>query len=158
MDLWSFVVKTCGATRNPEFPRTGLDRTETGPGSGNILKNIFGPGRVGSGNFILGRSGSGNFISGRSGSGYFFTGVWDIFSRDFGDKLPFHSQTEEVVVIILDKHVVWCYNFIAGHIHMFIVVWNLSWSLNLWSQHKIFSIPQNFRVGPGRNLLISGWC
>ena len=24
---------------------------------------------------------------------------------------------------------------------MFIVVWNLIWSLNLWSQHKIFSIP-----------------
>ena len=26
----------------------------------------------------------------------FFTGVWHIFSRDFGDKLAFHSQTEEV--------------------------------------------------------------
>ena len=35
-------VKTCGATRNPEFPRT-----ETGPGSGHIFKNIFGSGRVG---------------------------------------------------------------------------------------------------------------
>ena len=46
------------------------------------------------------------------------------------------------MVIILDKHVVWCYNFIEVHIHVFIVVWNLIWSL--WSQHKIVSIPQNF--------------
>ena len=40
-------IKTCGATLNPEFPRTGPDRTETGPGSGNSFKNIFGSGRVG---------------------------------------------------------------------------------------------------------------
>ena len=46
------------------------------------------------------------------------------------------------MVIILDKHVLWCCNFIEVHIHVFIVVWNLIWSL--WSQHKIFSIPQNF--------------
>ena len=42
-------IKTCGATRNPEIPRTGPNRAETGPGSGNIFKNrpIFGSGRVG---------------------------------------------------------------------------------------------------------------
>ena len=69
------VVKTCRATRNPEFPRTGPDRTGPKPvrGRGTFLR-IF-SGRLGSGNFISGRSGSGNFISGRSGSGYFFTGV-----------------------------------------------------------------------------------
>ena len=37
--------------------RTGPDRTETGPGSGNILKNIFGSGRV-----ILFRVGPGRGI------------------------------------------------------------------------------------------------
>ena len=59
------------------------------------------------------------------------------------------------MVIILDKHVVWCYNFIIeGHIHVFIVVWNLIWFL--WSQHKVFSIPQNFRVGSGRNFFNFG--
>ena len=55
-------LKTCRATRNPEFPRTGPDRTETGPGSENILKNIFGSGRgilfrVGPGRGILFRIG-----------------------------------------------------------------------------------------------------
>ena len=79
-----FRVKTCGATRNPEFPRTGPDRTETGPGSGNIFKNIFGSSRVG------------EFYFGSVRVGVFFTGAWDIFSRDFGDKLAFHSQTVEV--------------------------------------------------------------
>ena len=64
------IIKTCGATRNPEFPRTGPKPVR---GRGTFLR-IF-SGRVGSGNFISGRSGSGNFISGRSGSGYFFTGV-----------------------------------------------------------------------------------
>ena len=47
MHLCKCALKTCGATRNPEFPRTRPDRTETGPGSGNIFKNIFGSGRVG---------------------------------------------------------------------------------------------------------------
>ena len=78
------LLKTCGATRNPEFPRTGPDRTETGPGSGNIFKNIFGSGRVG------------EYYFGSVRVGVFLTRVWDIFSRDFGDKLEFHSQTEEV--------------------------------------------------------------
>ena len=110
--LDTLQLKTCGATRNPEFPRTGSDRTETGPGSGNIFKNIFGPGRVGE--FYFGSVRVGEFYFGSVRVGVFFTGVWDIFSRDFGDKLPFHSQTEEVAVIILDKHVVLCYNFIAG--------------------------------------------
>ena len=32
------TLKICGATQNPEFPWTG-------PGLGNILKNIFGSGR-----------------------------------------------------------------------------------------------------------------
>ena len=40
-------VKTCGATRNPEFPRNGPDRIETGPESRDIFKNIFGSVRVG---------------------------------------------------------------------------------------------------------------
>ena len=75
-------LKTCGATRNPEFPRTGPDRNRSGVGE--HFKEYF---RVGSGNFIWGRSGSGYF---------FFTGAWNIFSRDFGEKLAFHSQTEEV--------------------------------------------------------------
>ena len=127
---------------NPK-PRVSPDRTGPKPvrGRGTVLR-IF---RVGSGRV-------GEFYFGSVWSGYFFTGVWAIFSRDFGDKLAFHSQTEKAeMAIILDKHVVWCYNFIAGHIHVFIVVWSLIRSLNLWSQHKIFSIPQNFRVGPGRN-------
>ena len=79
-----YILKTCGATRNPEFPRTGPDRTETGPGSGNIFKNIFGSGRVG------------EFYFGSVRVGVFLTGVWDIFSQDFGDKLDFYSQNEEV--------------------------------------------------------------
>ena len=57
-------LRPAGQLETPSFP--GLDRTETGPGSGNIFKNIFGSGRVGSGNFILGWSRSGYF---------FFTGV-----------------------------------------------------------------------------------
>ena len=147
-------LKTCGATRNPAFPRTGPKPVR---GRGTFLR-IF-SGRFGSGNFISGRSGSGNFISDQSGSGYCFTGAWDIFSRDFGDKLAFYfPNCGSKMVIILDKNVVWCYNFIAGHIHVFIVVWNLIWSLNIWSQLKLFSIPQNFQVGLDRNLLISGWC
>ena len=82
--LMTSKLKTCGATRNPEFPRTGPDRTETGPGSGNSFKNFFGSDRVG------------EFYFGSVRVRVFFTGVWDIFSRDFGDKLAFHSQTEKV--------------------------------------------------------------
>ena len=63
-------VKTCGATRNPEFPRTGPDRTETGPGSGNIFKNIFGPGRVGE--FYFGSVRVGEFYFGSVRVGVFF--------------------------------------------------------------------------------------
>ena len=87
-------LKICGATRNPEFPRTGPDRTETGPGSGNILKNIFESGRVGE--FYFGSVRVGEFYFGWVRVGVFFTGVWDVFSWDFGDKLAFHFQTEEV--------------------------------------------------------------
>ena len=70
-------LKTCGATRNPEFPRTGPDRTETGPGSGNILKNIFGSGRVGE--FYFGSVRVGAFLPG-----------YETFSPGFsGINLPF---------------------------------------------------------------------
>ena len=84
--MWSlilYVVRSKDLQGNPK-PRVSPDRTETGPGSGNIFKNIFGSGRVG------------EFYFGSVRVGVFFTGVWDIFSRDFGDKLAFHSQTEEV--------------------------------------------------------------
>ena len=58
---------------NPK-PRVSPDRTETGPGSGNILKNIFGSGRVGvkyfgSGRGMIFRVGSGRGITFRVGSG-----------------------------------------------------------------------------------------
>ena len=48
---WHSGLKTCGATRNPEYPRTRPDRTETTPGSGHVFKNIFGSGRVGDKDF-----------------------------------------------------------------------------------------------------------
>ena len=35
-------VKTCGATRKPEFPRTGLDQTETNPGWDTFLRIFLG--------------------------------------------------------------------------------------------------------------------
>ena len=47
------------------------------------------------------------------------------------------------MVIILDKHVIWCCNFIAGHIYMFIVVWNLIWCLKLDLKLKSLSSTQN---------------
>ena len=59
------------------------------------FKNIFGSGRVGE--FYFGSVRVGEFYFGSVRVGvFFFTGVWDIFSWDFGDKLTFHSQTEEV--------------------------------------------------------------
>ena len=64
------IIKTCGATRNPECPRTGPDRTETGPGSGNIFKNISGPGRVGE--FYFGSVRVGEFYFGSVRVGVFF--------------------------------------------------------------------------------------
>ena len=60
------------------------------------------------------------------------------------------------MVIILDKHVVWSYNFIAGYIHVFIVVWNLIWSLNLWSQHKNIFHTSEFSVQSGSKLVNFG--
>ena len=63
---WSHL-KTCGATRNLEFPRTGPARTETGTGPGNIFKNIFGSGRVG------------EFYFGSVRVGVFFIGVYGTF-------------------------------------------------------------------------------
>ena len=68
-------LKTCGATRNPEFPRTGPDRTETGPGSGNIFKNIFGPGRFGEFYFGSVRVGEFYFGSIRVGVFFFYRGM-----------------------------------------------------------------------------------
>ena len=68
------VLKTCGATRNPEFPRTGPKPVRC---RGTVLR-IF-----------SGRVGSGNFISGRSGSGYFLPG-YETFSPGIsGINLPF---------------------------------------------------------------------
>ena len=68
--------------------RTGPDRTRPKPvrGRGTFLR-IF-SGRVGSGRGILFRVGPGR--------GIFLPGYGTFFSRDFGDKLAFHSQTEEV--------------------------------------------------------------
>ena len=80
------MLKTCGATRNPEFPRTGPDRTETGPGSGNIFKNIFGSGRVGSGRGILFRVGPGRGIFYR-GMGHFLPGFRGYINLPFIPKL-----------------------------------------------------------------------
>ena len=81
-------LKTCGATSKPEFPRTGPDRTETGPGSGNILKNIF---RVGSGRGILFRVSSGRGILFRVGPGrvFFYLGMQHFFPGISGINLPF---------------------------------------------------------------------
>ena len=78
---------------NPK-PRVSPDRTETGPGSRNIFKNIFGSSRVGE--FYFGSVRVGKFYFGSVHVGVFFTGAWDIFSRDFGNKLAFHSKTVEV--------------------------------------------------------------
>ena len=83
-----YELKTCGATRNPEFPRTGPDRTETGPGSGNILKNIFGSGRVGEFYFGSVRVGESDFGSVRVR--VFFLPGYETFSPGFsGINLPF---------------------------------------------------------------------
>ena len=85
-NVWK--VKTCGTTRNPEFPRTRPDRTQS-EGRGTFLR-IF-SGRVG------------NYISGQSESGI-FTEVWDIFfffriseiNLNLNWKHVFHSQTDQV--------------------------------------------------------------
>ena len=78
-----FELKTCGATRNNRVS-PGPDRTRPKPvrDRGTVLK--FFSGRVG------------EFYFGSVRVGVFFYQLWDIFSRDFGDKLAFHSQTEEV--------------------------------------------------------------
>ena len=56
-----YCIKDLWGNSNPDFPQTWPDRTETGPRSGNIFKNIFGSGwgilfRVGPGRgiFLLG--------------------------------------------------------------------------------------------------------
>ena len=73
---WTYIfirvvsrIKTCGATRKPESPRTKLDRTETSSGSGHIFENISG--RVGDKDFRPVRV------------RLFFTGVSYIFSDNF---------------------------------------------------------------------------
>ena len=73
MTLTRFTIKTCGATRNPEFPLTGLDLTKTDPGLGHVFKNIFGLGR--------------DKDFGPVRVGVFFTGVLYIFSENFRDKV-----------------------------------------------------------------------
>ena len=88
---WRIEIKDLRG--NPK-PRVSPDRTKTGPGSGNIFKNIFGSSRVGE--FYFGSVRVGEFYFGSVRVGVFFTGAWDIFSQDFGDKLAFHSQTVEV--------------------------------------------------------------
>ena len=83
-----FALKTCGATRKPEFPRTGLDRTETSLGSEHVSENIFGSGRVRGKDF------------GPVQVGVFFTRVSYIFSKNFKNKVELngyhasHSQPE----------------------------------------------------------------
>ena len=73
-------LKTCGATRQPEFPWTELDRTETSPGSGHVFENIFGSGQVGDKDF------------GPVRVGVFFTGVSYIFSENFKNKLELNGN------------------------------------------------------------------
>ena len=80
IDILVRQVKTCGATQNPKFPRTGPKPVR---GLGIFLR-IF-SGRVGS---------SREFYFGSVRVGVFLTRVWDISSREFGDKLAFHSQTD----------------------------------------------------------------
>ena len=58
--------------------RTGPDRTETGPGSGNIFKNIFGSGRVGEFHFESVRVGE--FYFGSVQVGVFFLPGYEAFS------------------------------------------------------------------------------
>ena len=60
------------------------------------------------------------------------------------------------MIVIHDKRVVWCYNFIAGHIYVFIAVWNLIWSLNLWSQHKKIFHTSEFSGWSGSKLVHFG--
>ena len=71
---------------NPK-PRVSPDRTQTGPGSGNIFKNIFGSGRVME--FYFGSVWVGEFISGRSGSRYFLPGYETFSPGILGINLPF---------------------------------------------------------------------
>ena len=67
--------------------RTGPDRTETGPGSGNSFKNIFGSGRVGE--FYFGSVRVGEFYFELVRVGVFFTG-YETFSPGIsGINLPF---------------------------------------------------------------------
>ena len=80
-------ILPAGQPETPSFP--GPDWSETGPGSGNSFKNIFGSGRG-----ILFRDGPGRDI--------FFTGVWDIFSRDFGVNLPFIPKLLSLISTLFD--------------------------------------------------------
>ena len=70
-----FRLKTCGATQNPKFDRTGLDRNRS-----RVREHFREYFQVGSGRV-------GEFYFGSVRVGVFFTGVQDIFSRDFGDKV-----------------------------------------------------------------------
>ena len=62
------MVKTYGAIRNPEFTRTGPDRIETGPGSGNFKEYFWVESDRGLKiYYFLVRSGSGQKITGHYG-------------------------------------------------------------------------------------------
>ena len=120
--LYNVILNTCGATRNPEFPRTGPDRNRSGVGE--HFKEYF---WIGSGRGILfrGRSGSGILFRAGPGRGI-FTGVWDISPGISGINLPFTEEVEWLLSLkstlfdIITSFICVYYNFI----HVFIVVWN----------------------------------
>ena len=85
-----FLVKSCGVTRNPEFPRTGPDRNQSGVRE--HFKEYFrvGSGRVGSGRGILFQVGPGRGILFRvgPGRGIFLLGYETFSPRILGINLP----------------------------------------------------------------------
>ena len=66
--------------RKPEFPRTGLDQTETSPGLGHVFANIFRSDRVGDKDF------------GPVRVRVFFTGVSHIFSKNFKNEVELNGN------------------------------------------------------------------
>ena len=104
-------VKTCGATRKPEFPQTRLDWTESSPGSGHVFENIFGSGQVRDKDF------------GPVQVGVFLTGVSYIFSENLKNKVELKGNMPRIPNLSkYSKYFAVCYCFISGHIHMFVVV------------------------------------
>ena len=81
----------CKDLRGNPKPRVFPDRTETGPGSGNIFKNIYGPGRVGEFYFGSVRVGEFYFRIG-PGRGIFLPG-YETFSPGIsGINFPFNLK------------------------------------------------------------------